>query len=187
MSAAKKSLGKDKNDLVRVICHVIGVKDVSVLDPNTTLLDLGLDSLMAVEIKQGLEREYETVLSTQEIRELTIRDLQEIGARKQAVQITNRKESTDLTALTIHNIFTKMPTKLFVKLNTIEEKDPVFFIPPIEGELLKGCCFLWNHCGPQFVVKMNANHFSLFHLTHYSRFQADDDAARPVKQTCDWY
>lgn len=30
MSAAKKSLGKDKNDLVRVICHVIGVKDVSV-------------------------------------------------------------------------------------------------------------------------------------------------------------
>lgn len=127
MSAAKKSLGKDKNDLVRVICHVIGVKDVSVLDPNTTLLDLGLDSLMAVEIKQGLEREYETVLSTQEIRELTIRDLQEIGARKQAVQMTTRKESTDLTALTIHNIFTKMPTKLFVKLNTIEEKEPVGF------------------------------------------------------------
>lgn len=98
------------------------------LDPNTTLLDLGLDSLMAVEIKQGLEREYETVLSTQEIRELTIRDLQEIGARKQAVQMTTRKESTDLTALTIHNIFTKMPTKLFVKLNTIEEKEPVGFL-----------------------------------------------------------
>lgn len=112
---------------------MIGVKDITCLDPNTTLLDLGLDSLMAVEIKQGLEREYETVLSTQEIRELTIRDLQEIGARKQAVQITNRKESTDLTALTIHNIFTKMPNKLFVKLNTVEEKEPIFFIPPIEG------------------------------------------------------
>ena len=127
LSQAKKSLGKDKNDLVRVICHVIGVKDISILDPNTTLLDLGLDSLMAVEIKQGLEREYETVLSTQEIRELTIRDLQEIGLRKQAVQISNRKESTDLTALTIHNIFTKMPTKLFVKLNTIEEKEPLVY------------------------------------------------------------
>lgn len=134
LSAAKKTYGKDKNDLVRVICHVIGVKDISVLDPNTTLLDLGLDSLMAVEIKQGLEREYETVLSTQEIRELTIRDLQEIGARKQAVQITSRKESTDLTALTIQNIFTKMPTKVFVKLNSIEEKEPIFFIPPIEAD-----------------------------------------------------
>lgn len=52
LSQTKKSLGKDKNDLVRVICHVIGVKDISVLDPNTTLLDLGLDSLMAVEISK---------------------------------------------------------------------------------------------------------------------------------------
>lgn len=98
--------------------------------------------------EQGLEREYETVLTTQEIRELTIRDLQEIGARKQAVQISNRKESTDLTALTIQNIFTKMPTKLFVKLNTVEEKEPVFFIPPIEA----GKFIVYPFFGSEFLL-----------------------------------
>ncbi|KAK4337166.1 hypothetical protein RND71_043482 [Anisodus tanguticus] len=134
LSAAKKSIGKDKNDLVRTICHVIGIKDFNSLDPNTTLLDLGLDSLMAVEIKQGLEREYETNLTTQEIRQLTIRDLQEIGARKQAIQISNKKDSSDVSALTINNILTTTPTKLFIKLNSVEEKDPIFFLPPIEAD-----------------------------------------------------
>ncbi|KAI1300230.1 Fatty acid synthase [Halotydeus destructor] len=42
-----RSLSGGKGDLVRTVCHVLGVKDPSSLDPNTTLGDLGLDSLMA--------------------------------------------------------------------------------------------------------------------------------------------
>lgn len=72
------SAGK-KGDLVKTILHVLGIKDPSTVDPNCTLGELGLDSLMAVEIRQALEREYDIVLTVQEIRALTINRIREIG------------------------------------------------------------------------------------------------------------
>lgn len=72
------SAGK-KGDLVKTILHVLGIKDPSTVDPNCTLGELGLDSLMAVEIRQALEREYDIVLTVQEIRGLTINRIREIG------------------------------------------------------------------------------------------------------------
>ena len=56
-----------------------GVKDVSAIDPDLSLADLGLDSLMGVEIRQLLERDFEVTLSTREIRLLTIKKLQDIS------------------------------------------------------------------------------------------------------------
>jgi fatty acid synthase len=70
--------GRDKTDLLEVICHILGIRDPSKLDPNITLTELGLDSLMAVEIKQALEREFEIVVTTQEIRNLKIKELKDM-------------------------------------------------------------------------------------------------------------
>lgn len=44
------------------------MKTVSV---NSSLAELGMDSMMAVEIKQTLEREFEVFLSPQDLRSLT--------------------------------------------------------------------------------------------------------------------
>lgn len=86
------SAGK-KGDLVKTILHVLGIKDPSTVDPNCTLGELGLDSLMAVEIRQALEREYDIVLTVQEIRALTINRIREIGEsdckKKVATEETN--------------------------------------------------------------------------------------------------
>lgn len=38
---------------------------------HTSLAELGMDSMMAVEIQQSLEREYSVSLSLQDIRNLT--------------------------------------------------------------------------------------------------------------------
>lgn len=70
--------GRDKTDLLGVICHILGIRDRSKLNPTTTLTELGLDSLMAVEIKQSLEREFDIVLTTQEIRNLKVKELKEM-------------------------------------------------------------------------------------------------------------
>lgn len=43
-----------------------------------SLGDLGLDSLMSVEVKQTLEREADLVLSPTQVRELTLRALQDL-------------------------------------------------------------------------------------------------------------
>lgn len=55
-------------DIIETIAHILGISDVTQLDPDANLGDLGLDSLMGVEIKQSLERDYELVLSMKDIR-----------------------------------------------------------------------------------------------------------------------
>ena len=47
------------------------MKDPSTVNADTSLGDLGLDSLMGVEVKQTLERDFDTSLSMREIRKLT--------------------------------------------------------------------------------------------------------------------
>ncbi len=52
----------------QTIATILGVADASQLDTNTSLANLGLDSLMGSEIKQALERDYDIVLSMKDIR-----------------------------------------------------------------------------------------------------------------------
>lgn len=93
------SAGK-KGDLVKTILHVLGIKDPSTVDPNCTLGELGLDSLMAVEIRQALEREYDIVLTVQEIRALTINRIREIGEGETKKQITSESQDKGLVSTT---------------------------------------------------------------------------------------
>ena len=81
----KKNLLDGKEDLLKVICHVLGVKDSNSLTNETTLGDLGMDSLMAVEIRQGLERDYDIVLSATQVRQLTIKEIKAFGGKKKKV------------------------------------------------------------------------------------------------------
>lgn len=57
-----------------------GIKDVKTVNKQTTLGDLGMDSLMGAEIKQALERHFDILLSAQEIRTLTFASLESISA-----------------------------------------------------------------------------------------------------------
>lgn len=69
-SGTKKSTGG--GNLLQTIAHILGVNDVSQLNPDANLGDLGLDSLMGVEIKQALERDYDIVLSMKDIRTVSL-------------------------------------------------------------------------------------------------------------------
>lgn len=62
----KKAAGG--GNLLQTIAHILGVNDITQLNPDANLGDLGLDSLMGVEIKQALERDYDIVLSMKDIR-----------------------------------------------------------------------------------------------------------------------
>lgn len=61
-----------------------GIKDVSSVNENSSLGDLGMDSLMGAEIKQTLERNYDIVLSAQEIRGLTFGKLNAMTKQESA-------------------------------------------------------------------------------------------------------
>ncbi|XP_049273459.1 fatty acid synthase-like [Rhipicephalus sanguineus] len=74
-----KSDGKVTQNLVQSVAHILGVEEPSSLNPSMSLGELGMDSLMGVEVKQTIERDYDLSLSMQEIRQLTINRLLEIG------------------------------------------------------------------------------------------------------------
>ena len=71
--------GAKKSDLVKIIANILGIKDHTTLSPSTTLAEMGMDSLMGVEVKQTLERDYDVMLSMQELGSLNVGHLMEIS------------------------------------------------------------------------------------------------------------
>lgn len=119
--------GGDKPDLVQSIANILGVQDVNSVGADTSLGDLGLDSLMGVEVKQTLERDYEIVMAMKDIRALTINKLREVAGNAGG-ETTN----TD-TAIQRFDLTQLMPTTDLIKMNNVEGKKNLFVVHPIEG------------------------------------------------------
>lgn len=82
----RKSDGSGRMSLVTCIANILGLKDLKNISNSATLADLGMDSLMGAEIKQTLERNYDMIVSAQEIRQLTFGKLKAMGEfRKMSV------------------------------------------------------------------------------------------------------
>ncbi|KAL1472374.1 hypothetical protein MTO96_039376 [Rhipicephalus appendiculatus] len=78
-SPSSKQDSKDRRDLVKSVVHILGIRDLSKMSPTVTLGELGIDSLMSVELKQLLERDFDVTVSTQDVRQLTVGQLKEIS------------------------------------------------------------------------------------------------------------
>lgn len=149
-----------KQDLLRSVCNILGVKPTS-LAPATTLSELGMDSLMGVEVKQTLERDYATIVSIQELRNFTIERLQQLGgmagsagsktgtgeklvAEQPATGApatgdgaahlqapADQKQQQPMATIAVPRL--DVPKDMFVKLNKVASGEPVLFLPAIEG------------------------------------------------------
>lgn len=81
---AEKSTGSDSvatADIIKVVSRILGLKDMNALDPNTTLGSLGIDSLIAVEIQQILERILESSVTLKQIKEMKISEFMAIATK----------------------------------------------------------------------------------------------------------
>ncbi|KAH7948759.1 hypothetical protein HPB49_002004 [Dermacentor silvarum] len=140
-----KSDSKNKQDLVQSIAHILGVKDPSSLNPNMSLGELGMDSLMGVEVKQTIERDYDVALSMQEIRQLTINRLREIGggassapakSDSAAAMPQESEESADVSEVPRLTLVKELvPHSVLVEMNGLKGASPVFIMHPIEGHV----------------------------------------------------
>ncbi|XP_030371512.1 fatty acid synthase [Scaptodrosophila lebanonensis] len=89
MVVAEKRLGRSGNEsIIDAVMNIMGIRDLKTVSLGTTLSEMGMDSLMAVEIKQTLERDHELSLTPQDLRSLTFQKLQEFSEARE-------KESTD--------------------------------------------------------------------------------------------
>lgn len=139
--------------LVSCVANILGLKDTKNINDSSSLADLGMDSLMGAEIKQTLERNFDMVLSAQEIRNLTFGMIKGFetgdeaiaspGASRAASPLRNGYVSptpNDFggggdTMIRFTNEL--MPAQCLLKMKSAETGDsstkPIFLIHPIEG------------------------------------------------------
>lgn len=119
------------------VCTVLGVKDPSSIKADTSLGDLGLDSLMGIEVKQTLERDFDISLSMREIRQLTISKLKELASPSGTSDKCGKEQSPDSQRNYIHrfNMDSLVPTESLVLMKKVEgSSKTIFLVHPIEGK-----------------------------------------------------
>ncbi|XP_076154823.1 fatty acid synthase [Alosa pseudoharengus] len=138
--AVKGEAGGQK-DLVEAVAHILGVRDVSSLNADASLADLGLDSLMGVEVRQTLERDYDIVMGMREIRQLTINKLKELnsqpGDKEESRQQSSKKFSPRALLESDLSLMLVNPDGATVTpLNSVQSTErPLFLVHPIEGSI----------------------------------------------------
>ena len=91
-----------------------------------------MDSLMAVEIKQALERDYDTILTAQEIRALTIKSISGLTATGK-LDRNIAMVGSETGNVAIAKIELNTSDQLFEVLND-SMGSRLFVFPPIEGD-----------------------------------------------------
>lgn len=158
LAEKRKATGSSQASLTDAVANILGIKDSSTVAAAATLADLGMDSLMGAEIKQTLERNYDLVLSAQEIRGLTFGKLQELSSGDSAS--LPAAEKTDENLVTFENIPEIMPSKALIQLpskSTDNKKVPVFVVHPIEGVIDALRTFAKNVDAPVFGLQCTEN------------------------------
>ena len=99
--------------LLTRMMNIFGVKDIETVSPLRKLSELGMDSLVAAELSQTLERDYELHLSKTHLRSLTIKDLKAIELGAFRLEEVNERESSGAKL----NTDFKLHNECLVKLN----------------------------------------------------------------------
>src|ERR1700684_177133 len=70
------------------IAHILGHSNLSKVNPKSKLTELGMDSVMAMEVKQVLEQDFALALSASEIRSCTLEQLTDMSKNTEKMKTT---------------------------------------------------------------------------------------------------
>ncbi|KAK7080813.1 hypothetical protein SK128_019450 [Halocaridina rubra] len=141
--SSKKSDGGKGGSIVKSVANILGVKDLSKVPLEVTLGDLGLDSLMSVEVKQTLEREADLILTAAQVRELTLKMLQDMENEETSLDCKDAEDSTKSTLKSMKEqlqgttvpwlTLPLVPTETVKVLKECNHSTPLFLTAPIHG------------------------------------------------------
>ncbi|XP_050457757.1 fatty acid synthase-like isoform X2 [Cataglyphis hispanica] len=128
-------LGSD--NIVETVANIMGLKNLKDVARHTSLPELGMDSMMAVEIKQTLEREFNVFLTAQDIRCLNFAKLIDMFDKDSLKDKSDRDEN-DVAGIKllvysisndhlIRDICLDLPTK------QNRTRSEIFLLPGMEG------------------------------------------------------
>ncbi|UJR12471.1 hypothetical protein I4U23_016646 [Adineta vaga] len=122
--------------LLETIANILGISDASTMSSDSTLADLGLDSLGSVEIKQLLEQKYSvSIVNTKEIQQLTVKRLKEIDSGSSFTNITETKTSSTVLPVDLNQLLPKDTLVLLNEKVKSNKYQHLFLIHPIEGHV----------------------------------------------------
>ncbi|XP_061823044.1 fatty acid synthase [Nerophis lumbriciformis] len=131
-----KSEAGSQKDLVEAVAHILGVRDINSLNADASLADLGLDSLMGVEVRQTLERDYDIVMAMREIRQLTINKLRELSSKKPEGSNVKKDVMRTLSESDLTELLVNPDDPTVTPLNNVQSQErPLFLVHPIEGSI----------------------------------------------------
>ncbi|KNC21351.1 hypothetical protein FF38_13054 [Lucilia cuprina] len=171
MVVAEKKIMADSQTALQFVLNTLSLTQLKSISVNSTLSELGMDSLMGVEIKQTLERNFDITLSPAELRALTIerlKELSELHKKKSVDADTNDDNSNFLTLMESFYFNVTLETinsDYMLPVNNVKlQSDPVIIFPGIEGI----CTKIWTQIGMQlkspayvvqFLTKFDSNNF----------------------------
>ncbi|XP_023311101.1 fatty acid synthase-like [Anoplophora glabripennis] len=82
MVAAHKQEALSVDNIVDSVINTLGVRDVKQVSFQSTLAELGMNSLIAIEMKLTLQREFGISFSAKDLRSMTLARLKEIQKEK---------------------------------------------------------------------------------------------------------
>ncbi|KAL2729284.1 fatty acid synthase-like [Vespula maculifrons] len=137
--AEKRSSSDSVDNIVDTVLKIMCIKDLKTISQHISLAELGMDSMMGIEIKQTLEREYEIYLNAEDIRSLNFAKLLEMENKRTADDIDHNKIATKKILTGIKMLMQSFGEKLSLEISVPLKTNPqkgrseVFFIPGIEG------------------------------------------------------
>jgi len=94
--------------------------------------ELGMESMIAVELQQNLEREYDTKFNLNQIKKITVKQMKDFqsGNKEENNQIAKDFKTAKVNLTKIKFI---IPSEEFTKLNNEQNGNPIYVLPPVEG------------------------------------------------------
>ncbi len=123
--------GSPEARLIVQLWSALGV-DPKTTPNHVTLGELGMESMFAVELQQGLEREYDIKLSLNDVKNITVKELKDFQSGNKEIMI-NLSKNMKLMRANLSKVKFIIPTETHCKLNAVQNGDPIYFLPPVEG------------------------------------------------------
>uniref|UniRef100_H2Y3E5 Fatty acid synthase n=1 Tax=Ciona intestinalis TaxID=7719 RepID=H2Y3E5_CIOIN len=119
-----------KITMPQAVANLMGIKDYKMEKQNVHIANMGMDSLMAVEISQMLERNYGFKLTGNDVQQMTFEKLEKLSANGGNKNYVRNDTEQDLF-VTVH-------PEALIKLNDSNDVKtmPWFFVHPIGGSSL---------------------------------------------------
>ena len=123
--------GTKEARIVSQIWQALGI-DPKTTPDHLTLGEIGMESMFAVELQQGLERDYDIKVSLNDIKNVTIKMMKDFEAGKIEELRSFSEEIKDCRAK-LSKVKFIIPSEAFTRLNNVKTGKPIYFLPPLEG------------------------------------------------------